>query len=82
MSFGSATPIEISARSPDQGRSQIPADEGFQPGIFANLADQRRDCALAVGAGDCHQRKIDKTTGQLQFADYGNSPRPSFPQQE
>src|SRR5438105_9045891 len=76
------TCIEICARSADQRRTQISTDEGLQPRVFANLAEQRRNGAFTIGAGHCYKWKIDKATGQLQFADYWNSLGTSFLQQD
>ena len=48
-------------RRPDERRPEIAADENFLAAGLDHFTDQRRGRALAVGAGDRHQGRREKS---------------------
>src|SRR5271154_3539311 len=57
----------------DQRRAQVPADERAPPRRLQDLAEQHNHGALAVGAGDGGDWRVDEAAREFDFSDYRNS---------
>ena len=58
----------------DQRRAEVAADEGAASRRFQNFAEQHDHRALAVGAGDRGDWRVEEAAREFDFSDYRNSP--------
>ena len=74
--------VDVLLRGLDERGAEVAADENTFAGRLEDVADHRRDRALAVGAGDADDRRLGEVARQLQLADHRDAALDRLAQQD
>ena len=70
--------VQFASDRIDQRRAEIAADEDAASRRLQNLAEQHRHRALAVGAGDRDDRRVEEAAREFDLANHRDSPAVGF----